>query len=533
MGKTTRRVGVKLIRQRHYLATHTPLTPGDARTGVRLTVPRLPLDSRGVTTVHQMFDLSDIGLEPVFIHAGGAHDQLVGITRRVLKTVNPLNKSSSPYYHFRKALNKIGHSLGKTSEMSESKFVSYYSGRLKGKYDKAASELLADGLCSKDYRIKTFVKKEKWDCKTFVEKAPRIIQYQSPKFNISLGCFLKPIEKRIYKMKRKAGKFKNLPKTRVVCKGLNQKQRAKLFLHKAKRFNNLRVVSLDLSGMDLHTQEMQYDLFRVYRMCNSSPKLAKLLKVLVNQRARADSGVSYTLGPQTTSGRIDTATLNCLLMVGMVIGFFDYSQVTKFDLMDDGDDCLLMIEEEDVAKVELLIPYYFYELGHESKCGGAVRLEDAEFCHTKLVGGKMIRDWRKVLRTCFSSYKHYHNVGGFRVMKSIAQCELSLGVGVPIVQEFFQCWLEKFTHLEAAVLDVTEGSYLRARLERRDYWNAEPEPITESMRLDFERAWGISPQQQRGLECFLRAEIDKYPLAVLPTAGSQDMFLDDVGWEFN
>jgi hypothetical protein len=207
-------------------------------------------------------------------------------------------------------------------------------------------------------------------------------------------------------------------------------------------------------------------------------------------------------------------------MVAMITGYArTHLRGHYWDLLDDGDDCTLIVESVLLDHVKATLFDYFRALGQELTLGGiAYTAHDLVFCQSKPItlidGLTFIRDYRKVLSTCFASHKHYHDeTGGFRVMLSIALAELSLNRGVPVLQVFFEEWVTKLSHLRPAKLDAYESSAFRANLEWGEaYVLKKSMPITIEARASFELAFHTTVEEQLELEDYLRAIVRNYPL---------------------
>lgn len=167
------------------------------RLGAIIKLPPMPVERKGQTILHQMFDLPELGLGKVVMHCGDHHDQLVALTRRTMLPV-PLPDTKSPEWAmFHKLMLKTGRCLGTTRPWTRQKFVNHYSGRLRRRYEEAAHRVETEGLRADAHHISAMLKLEKWDVPTFLAKPGRTIQFARPEYNYVLGRHLKPIEERI------------------------------------------------------------------------------------------------------------------------------------------------------------------------------------------------------------------------------------------------------------------------------------------------------------------------------------------------
>ncbi|AHA85528.1 ORF2 [Beet western yellows virus associated RNA] len=85
--------------------------------------------------------------------------------------------------------------------MSPDEFLACYAGRKKTIYAKAILSLAATPLNIRDFRVRAFIKKEK-DKLLSSNSDPRIIQPRHPRFLVSLGRYIRPLEQIVYKSLR-------------------------------------------------------------------------------------------------------------------------------------------------------------------------------------------------------------------------------------------------------------------------------------------------------------------------------------------
>lgn len=375
-----------------------------------------------------------------------------------------------------------------------------YTGSKRARYQLAASQLAAGGVSRKHARVTMFVKSERLN-PTKVNPDPRAIQFRTAIYCVALGRYLKPLEHYLYEMH---GDGKLLPPTRVIGKGLNQKDRAMLLKAKMERFTNVVVLPLDASRFDKHvSRELLEVEHMVYKAMCTDVEFAKLLSWQLDNRCRTSSGMTYTTRGKRMSGDMNTALGNCVLMVMMVSCFM---QGRKFDVLDDGDDCLLIIEESDLAWVLDNIGRCFLGWGMVLKVEGQARcMEEVEWCQSRpirvgLDEWKFVRNPMKVLSTALSGFKYVESSIKLRrkLLHSIGQCELVLNEGVPVLQEFALAVIRNSGTNELLQFDSIDSLYYR--LEREGRTRGEAIPVTQEARESFAKAFGISIPEQRAWE---------------------------------
>jgi hypothetical protein len=170
--------------------------------------------------------------------------------------------------------------------------------------------------------------------------------------------------------------------------------------------------------------------------------------------------------------------------------------------MDDGDDCLLIIEE-DAEDSLLQLQQVFLTFGQELKLENrATSPEEVEFCQTKLVrvgsGPRMVRNWRKVLSQATSGHTKWGDPNLVRPMlRAVGECELALNAGVPILQTY-----------SLALLRLAQGADKPKGFDDDSYRYVDlkysrEQTVTVGARLSFAKAWGIGLMDQIRIERML------------------------------
>lgn len=375
----------------------------------------------------------------------------------------------------------------------------------KPRYQQAAESFKNRPFSSADAKVNGFIKSEKNSMEDKVNPDPRMIQARPLRFNAVLAQYLRPMEKIIYHVKSKRG-------LRMIAKGLNQIERAKLIKEKWAVFDNPVCFSLDASRWDQHVHRDVLEIeHAVYlRMCND-PFFQCLLSMQLRNRCKTREGLKWICEGHRMSGDMNTALGNCLLMV-LMISVVMYELGIPFEICDDGDDCLLFVPGNvgDIVRAEL--PKRFLEFGQELKLENEARkIEDIVFCQSKLVrtvaGNKMVRNWRKVLSHGTSGVKHWNNPKLVRPMlNAVGSCELALNCGVPILQPYAQALRRMGKAERLKWLDVDSGLLIRAKAELRsadiekDVYQDKSLTITADARLSFEQTWGVTVAEQLAIE---------------------------------
>lgn len=216
------------------------------------------------------------------------------------------------------------------------------------------------------------------------------------------------------------------------------------------------------------------------------------------------------------SGDMNTALGNCLLMIAMVFAAMRQLLVRRWDLLDDGDDCLVLCEEEDFEQLKSQLPAVFLKYGQELKVENIARdIRDVVFCQSRVVllpsGPRFVRDWRRVLSQAACGCKHWGDPKMVRPMlTAVGMCELACARGVPILQAFALSLIRNGRGELPRVIDLDSGVMLRTKYELgevptvQSLRSLKALDVTAEARCEFERTWGVSPGEQLHVEEILR-----------------------------
>jgi hypothetical protein len=380
--------------------------------------------------------------------------------------------------------------------LERDEFVALYDGPKRKRYEAAAASLLNRELTKEDWEINVFIKDETVCSWTKNDPAPRIISPRSPEYCMEVGRFIKPIEHLLYKaVARVWGET-------TIAKGLNFNQRGQLIYEKWSSFSRPVAVGLDASRFDQHvsTEALTWE-HGIYQACyphQGRSKLKWLLsKQLVNSgRAYLDGKkLEYSREGGRMSGDMNTALGNCLIMTGLVWSYLSEKNIIG-KLINDGDDCVVFMEEEDLDLFMSGLSPWFTKRGFTMKVETPVTvLEEIEFCQCHPVwNGEQYTMCRNVHKALYTDVAH---VG--RRPEEIADIRKSIGVGG-------QCWAKGIPVLSAFYHKLAQGPGKSIVLRNSGtYWNAKgcvtgTSVCTDAARLSFAKAFGISPEEQGAIE---------------------------------
>jgi hypothetical protein len=210
---------------------------------------------------------------------------------------------------------------------------------------------------------------------------------------------------------------------------------------------------------------------------------------------------------------MNTALGNCCLMIAAVLGFALKFNI-RFEILDDGDDCLLIISKTDLALVLHEITPFFLSLGHELKVDGYTNnISKVVWCQSNPIQTKrcwkFVRHPRKVMSCALVGIRWRGVPPKIRreYLAGLAECELALHFGVPILQSFAQA-LARNSQGAKARFDDSDTERIRATRELKmlqKFGSHLDLEISADARLSFSDAFGITVDEQYSIESQLDA----------------------------
>lgn len=396
----------------------------------------------------------------------------------------------------------LGEKLITSTRLSRQSFVDGYTGRKKVIYQKAADSLLITTLRKCDSHVKVFVKgTEKTNLSAKPDPVPRVISPRDPRFGVEFGRYTKPIEHMIY------DKIGDVFGDSTVSKGFNAQQVGTILKRKWDRFHHPVCVGLDASRFDQHVSQQALKwCHSIYALCYDNDKeLARLCGMQLSNTCRGyvqDGKIKYITKGSRMSGDMDTALGNCLLMCAMI---YSYAQERGVDieLMNNGDDCVIFMEQSQLKKFHQNLDEWFLDMGFTMKVESETTcFERVEFCQTQPVfdgdNWIMTRNVFMALakdsictRPIFNQTTYEQWVG------SVGLGGMSLAGGLPVFQAFYQSYVRAsrgnngyLTDLEkeSGFHNMTRGMARKAK------------PVTTAARVSFWKAYGIMPDEQITIE---------------------------------
>jgi len=389
-----------------------------------------------------------------------------------------------------------------------------YKGKLRERYLKAEESLLSEGPVARhDTRLSAFLKAEKFNGMSKFAK-PRMIFPRSYRYNLDLATRLKPFEHELWR-KLRAKRSWGVPSTRVVAKGLGPGARADLIRRKFEAFGGRCVCfEVDASSFEAHNDVWQLrQEHRIYHVAfPGDAGLQSLLSAQLRNRGITSLGTKFSREGGRASGDLNTGMGNSLTMLAVVVTVLEGMGLTRFDTLVDGDNALVFMDHTESPRVVAeFADRALFCSGHEMVLERPVTvLEEVRFGQSApvCVDGEwtMVRDWRKVLSHGHAHHAHLRQPAFVKpFLRGVALCELSLARGLPIIQR----WCE-------LLLRETEGARVPTADFYRDYLemgasldqSAQLEPVKDSTRESFGRAFGVLAGDQMMMEAELHCHVE-------------------------
>lgn len=214
------------------------------------------------------------------------------------------------------------------------------------------------------------------------------------------------------------------------------------------------------------------------------------------------------------SGDMNTGMGNCLIMCALMWTWFCRAGIRKFSLMNNGDDCVMIVEKRDLQRLNDGITPWFRSMGFTLVTEQPVyEFEQIQFCQTNPVyDGRtwiMVRDPNVALSKDSISMLALRRPEEVRSWMYAVGCGgLRLTGGLPVFQNFYRAYLR---HAEGSKsrqkYELGRGfTYLLGNLKRGF---AEP---TAEARYSFWLAFGIHPMEQLAMEQYY----DSYDFSTVP-----------------
>jgi len=381
--------------------------------------------------------------------------------------------------------------------------VNMYKGAKREAYEQARISFEADPLIGRlDTRSSVFAKFEKAN----IGKAPRCIQPRSARYNLRVGRFIKPIEKRIYRSIARA--FRGFGcTTPVVIKGYNVDVVAGILFDKWSRYSDPICIGLDAKKFDMHVSvsALEFEHSVYLNMYRNNPELVSLLKHQIKNRGVGyckDGRLKFEIDGIRFSGDMNTALGNCIIMCALIWTWANKIGVC-IELGNNGDDCVVFMERSDEELFTLGLEEWFESKGFRMDVEPTVdEFEAVEFCQSHPVfNGEcytMVRSLPTVLQKDSMCLIPINKEKDFLAWATaVGMCGGSLSTGIPVLQSFYSAFRRNGKGVlpsEGMLSTIYRNTGQYERMAGKEH---RVRQIEDDARVSFWIATGITPDLQR------------------------------------
>jgi len=379
-------------------------------------------------------------------------------------------------------------------------FVDSYQGRKRTLYASYIDDYTEHGVRAVHAHFRTFMKVEKVP----TNKSPRTIQPRSPIFNIGLGRYLKHSEKPIFRAIAKV-----FGQRYVVFKGLNATQMGGELHDLWGKYRNPVAVGLDASRFDASVDagllEHEHGLYNTLFRCKG---LARILRMQVRNKGVAychDGKIKYSVKGGRGSGDMNTSLGNSYIMCAIVWCWLRECGV-KASLVNNGDDCVVIMESEDLEKFQDGFAEFAKRCGFRMVVEEPVfEMEQIEFCQTHPVcvdgSWRMVRNYQSSREKDSMCLFPLDGKGALQSwLYAVGECGLALTSGVPVMQEMYSAFMRagKPSKMGEAVFMQSGSKMMSKDME------AKRVVVSDDTRVSFFLAFGVTPDEQVAMEEYYR-----------------------------
>jgi hypothetical protein len=386
-------------------------------------------------------------------------------------------------------------------ELTCKQFVEQCPAHKRVMYSHAADEYERRGIVRRDSKLNSFVKFEKVEFRSSGPKAdpcPRIIQPRSPVFNVALGRYTRRIEESMYKAI--AASWKADDDEAVVMKGMTIEEVGAQLRRKWDKYKRPVAVGLDASRFDQHVgvNALKWE-HSVYNSIFKSDELRYLLKQQLRNRGSAfvdGHRVDYVVDGTRSSGDMNTSLGNCMIMSSLVLLYLKEKGING-SLANNGDDCLVFMEADDLENFSNGLNEWFLDFGFEMEVEEPCFVfEECEFCQMHPVWS----DGWVMVRNPMAAISKDSMMLGFpsdqypRWLGAVGSAGLALYGDMPIYSVMYKRFCDFGVYSNFRNQSCMETGFLRMTRRSR------PPLVSDATRDSFSKAFGLSPACISALE---------------------------------
>lgn len=436
-----------------------------------------------------------LGFKEWGMHEHTVEQEYRTLANRHLFKTPEVNVASSGWGGLKKALRKLSKEIGYVSVASCKQIMRGRGGRAGRRMRNGLHRFYAEGVQKKHSFIKEMQKLELYELATIKVKEDRAIQFRDPRMNAALARHLSPVEHAV--VNAIGDNPSGVP---FMAKGRDLFDRANMLLRMAYGYRRPIFVLADHSRFDAHVSVAHLEEeHRFYlRARGYSKELKEILSWQLRNFGRTEGGILYKTVGKRMSGDLNTGLGNSVINYGLLRSWVNSGRV-KADILLDGDDSIIVMEEDDYTLLPEMAAY-MKELGFVTEYDTTTDVQQAEFCQSRIVYGRkgpyFCRDPKKWCQTHLISPETRGPDTSLAVLRASIAFTLTFNPAHPMLAPYVR-WLKRHPGLEWV------PEYWRYRMGdtameiARDVEYLEP---TVAERRSFANAWGISPGLQEAFE---------------------------------
>lgn len=396
------------------------------------------------------------------------------------------------------------------SPMTDEQFIASRPSNKKARYIRATKKLNNYGCTSKDFNVKMFIKIEKWEEAVMLEKSPRAIQFRDPSYVAMIGKYMANIEHNLFNYRRHGFK--------CFGKGMDSFTVAMELWGRWNFFPNPKCLMKDFSKFDsciLTPWIQQESIF-----CKECGFPYDLEETQYCNNCYTRNGIKYRCDGRKMSGEYNTSKgdseINFSASDDAAYEWFGDNYYNHYIPLVNGDDDAAVFEEEDHEGFLNHMVRHLSLLGFKTEASVTTNFYHIDYCQARPIQirpglFRMVREpQRAISRACYS-VKRYAGDAWLRLIASMAQSELALSDGVPIMSSWAKYLYRAARHAKPLKGEISFRASVELEFRTIPYLDN----IHPIARETFHEAFGIPPHQQVVVEQYLdNIEIP----TVLPTS---------------
>lgn len=452
------------------------------------------------------------------------HNLLVAVEARVFrrkvgdewKYVDETPHENGIYFRPSKFVTEFKKHVDPVAPMTEQEFVEHYKGRRRRVYEKAHESLQEEPVTKQDAECKCFLKKEKDISSDKPDAIPRVITFPDPRFGMSIGMFVKPIEEGFFDC------IDQVFGSKTVMKGLNYLQVGKEIENKWNRFANPRSMDGDVSRLDScisnEAQRLYHELALEFYSGDERSIFKQLceMQLDVKVKGRAGDGSLSYQSSGLGSGQMNTSQMGVLIVCYILFELIQFHNL-DLEVVNCGDDFTVIGESRTVKTFAKVSKQFFakYNLTLKLERENDI-IEGINFCQTNPVKVDGVYRMVRVPRT--AAIKDSSSIDNLvstsqkcRFLHAISCAGIATHGGIPIFQEVYKMYARNSSAMRSKLTSKRsiKKSY-RTNIADHSmlYWgkglSCSYKSITPETRFSFYLAFDIDPKAQKDLEKYYR-----------------------------